>query len=236
MKPFLPPPAAPPGLPPYLPSATCTPILTDAPRDADAFARVAFVPESFVMRPGDVVSVNVSLSDPIIAPASTPYRDPFLHVAVDTLDTRLLFSPQSVDWVASQWAETRELHVSFPQNPYGADSLNLTRACVASNSELYMGYVPRFDVSIDVPDPPPQSPPSPSPPPFPPSPPPLRPPHDPLVPALTIGVAASLGSFIFVTSVTVAFIVARNSPRAPRATDVRKSSRSLGGWEAILAP
>lgn len=208
-----------PSMPPWLPPVICTPDLNSPVPEASGYARVAFSPDSFVIRLGDEVPVNVSLSDPIIAPSSSDA--PYLFVSYATEDPRIRFDPSFLHWNASQWAETRTVHVAMPIDPYMNDVLNATRACTTSNSELYMGYEPRFDVSVMVYSPPPSlPPPPPSVPPAPPSPPPLAPPHDAFLPTLTISIAVGLGTLIFVVSVTIATIAARSTPRAPRATDI----------------
>ena len=220
-----------PSMPPWLPPDICTPNLNSPVPEASGFARIAFVPDSFVIRLGDEVPVNVSLSDPIIAPFA--HEDPHLYVSYATEDPRIRFDPSFLHWNGSQWSETRTVQVTMPIDPYMNDVLNATRACTTTNSELYRGYEPRFDVSIMVYSPPPSlPPPPPSEPPLPPSPPPLAPPYDPFLPTLTISIAVGLGTLIFVVSVTIVTIAARNTPRAPRATDIvaRKPMRTAASY------
>jgi hypothetical protein len=106
--------------------------------------RIEFTPDSVTLMPGQTKPVSVELSDPIICPNGVVCD---LKVNLESLqeDPRISISVSELAWAPTEWNQARTFEISMTgsASPLRVYSLS---GSVASASELYAGFSPKFTV------------------------------------------------------------------------------------------
>jgi hypothetical protein len=126
-------------------------VLTLIPLSASASVpRIEATPSSSSLAPGQSVSVNFVLAEPIICASGT------CDVTLDFAGAQTLgltASPTSVTWPAAQWQQVRTITFTLDANtPATYPQAVVLRAVAQSNSEYYRAFAVDVTINLVVPD------------------------------------------------------------------------------------
>jgi hypothetical protein len=145
--------------------------------------RLYIDPNTVFTGAGDVLTHTVTLTEPIIT--ADVNDSPYVTLQLTSTDTRLTLNPTALTWTPDDWTTSKTFTTTVSSTELGPEASNVVNTYTESNSELYQGFQPLFEVLIQTSQPP-ISPPPPSTPPPPRVPAPSHPPIEPSAPPLKL--------------------------------------------------